>query len=68
MPVLDAKALETDPEGCALLRSVLQSGRKRKSPMAPAVTPAAPDAQRPPTRRTKPPLEIAAMALAEAAH
>jgi hypothetical protein len=36
--------------------------------MAPAVTPAAPDAQRPPTRRAKPPLEIAAMALAEAAH
>jgi hypothetical protein len=28
MPVLDAKALDADPEGAALLRSVLDSGRK----------------------------------------
>ena len=28
MPVLDAKALDADPEGVALLRSVLDSGRK----------------------------------------
>jgi hypothetical protein len=32
MPVLDAKVLETDPEGVALLRSVLQTGRCRKWP------------------------------------
>lgn len=30
MPVLDAAALEIDPEGMALLRSVLQTGRRRK--------------------------------------
>ena len=28
MPVLDAKALDADPEGVALLRSVLDTGRK----------------------------------------
>ena len=28
MPVLDAKALDADPEGVALLRSVLDAGRK----------------------------------------
>ena len=27
MPVLDAKALDSDPEGVALLRSVLDTGR-----------------------------------------
>ncbi|CAA9314422.1 MAG: hypothetical protein AVDCRST_MAG90-676 [uncultured Microvirga sp.] len=32
MPVLDAKALETYPDGVALLRSVLQTGRCRKWP------------------------------------
>jgi hypothetical protein len=68
MPVLDAKALETDPEGCALLRSVLQSGRRRKPPMIPTTTAAEPDAQRPAKRRAKPPLKAAAMVLAEAAH
>ena len=29
MPVLDAKALDADPEGAALLRSVLDAGLKR---------------------------------------
>ena len=28
MPVLDAKPLDADPEGVALLRSVLDAGRK----------------------------------------
>ena len=28
MPVLDAKALDADPEGVALLRSLLDTGRK----------------------------------------
>ena len=28
MPVLDAKALDADPEGAALLRYVLDTGRK----------------------------------------
>lgn len=34
MPVLDAKVLETDPEGVALLRAVLQTGRRRKRPIS----------------------------------
>jgi hypothetical protein len=29
MPVLDAKALDADPEGVALLRSVVDTSRKR---------------------------------------
>jgi hypothetical protein len=31
MPVLDASALETDPEGLDLLKAVLKQGGKRKS-------------------------------------
>jgi hypothetical protein len=31
MPVLDAKALDADPEGVALLRSVLDTGRKPRA-------------------------------------
>jgi len=39
MPVLDAKALEADVEGMALLRSVLQTGRRRKAPRPGAMSP-----------------------------
>jgi hypothetical protein len=38
MPVLNAEALETDPEGMELLRSVLRTGR-RKAPAVSAFKP-----------------------------
>ena len=44
MPVLDAKALETDPVGMAFLRSVIRPGFEREG----AVTP-------PPARRPRQP-------------
>ncbi|HVL72386.1 MAG TPA: hypothetical protein VM434_10950 [Beijerinckiaceae bacterium] len=34
MPILDARALDTDPDGTALLKAVLGSGRKRPKPGA----------------------------------
>ena len=56
MPVLDAKALKTDPEGLAFLRDVLNQGSRRAaderkakakaadpSPRAPASPQQAPD-------------------------
>lgn len=68
MPVLDAKALDNDPEGMELLRSVLQTGKGRKRLMtaAPgaghALAPVKETAMSPVSRPT------AAIRLAEACH
>ena len=70
MPFLDAKALETDPEGMAFLRSVInQKGRRKKAApdlsratgqpdvhTAPPGAPASPSGKRSETRH---PLETA---------
>jgi hypothetical protein len=66
MPVLDAKALETDPEGMELLRAVLQSGRRRK-PAPPPRTEgqALADAIRRPAPRPRKPMPTS---LIEASH
>jgi hypothetical protein len=56
MPVLDAKALDADPEGVALLRSVLDAGRKpcavqnKKLPSTSSRRPVAPTEPRSPAR------------------
>jgi len=45
MPVLDATALESDPEGLAFLRSVLRpepGERRRSSPLPPTGEPGSP--------------------------
>lgn len=68
MPVLDAKALENDPEGMELLRSVLQTGRGRKRLISAA--PGAGHALAPVKETARPPVSRppAAIRLAEACH